>query len=74
MNLFDKNNRFNIANLVTYLNVALGVTAIYFIVQDTFFIAIILSEGNRPYLHADIRISPGASCTCLFKRYRLSCL
>ena len=43
MNLFDKNNRFNIANLVTYLNVALGVTAIYFIVQENFFIAIILA-------------------------------
>ena len=43
MNLFDKNNRFNIANLVTYLNVALGVTAIYFIVQENFFVAIILA-------------------------------
>ena len=43
MNLFDKNNRFNIANLVTYLNVALGVTAIYFIVKGDFFTAIILA-------------------------------
>jgi len=43
MDLFDKNNRFNIANLVTYLNVALGVTAIYFIVQENFFVAIILA-------------------------------
>jgi CDP-diacylglycerol--serine O-phosphatidyltransferase len=43
MNLFDKNNRFNIANLVTYLNVALGVIAIYFIVQENFFVAIILA-------------------------------
>ncbi len=43
MNLFDKNNRFNIANLVTYLNVSLGVTAIYFIVQENFFVAIILA-------------------------------
>ena len=43
MNLFDKNNRFNIANLVTYLNVALGVTAIYFIVQENFFVAIVLA-------------------------------
>jgi len=43
MNLFDKNNRFNIANLVTYLNVALGVMAIYFIVQENFFVAIILA-------------------------------
>lgn len=43
MNLFDKNNRFNIANLVTYLNVALGVMAIYFIVKEDFFTAIILA-------------------------------
>jgi len=43
MNLFDKNNRFNIANLVTYLNVSLGVTAIYFIVKGDFFTAIILA-------------------------------
>lgn len=43
MNLFDKNNRFNIANLVTYLNVSLGIVAIYFIVQGNFFVAIILA-------------------------------
>ena len=43
MNLFDKNNRFNIANLVTYLNVSLGVLAIYFIVQVIFFVAFILA-------------------------------
>jgi len=43
MDLFDKNNRFNIANLVTYLNVALGVAAIYFIVKGDFFTAIILA-------------------------------
>ncbi|SFV60012.1 CDP-diacylglycerol--serine O-phosphatidyltransferase [hydrothermal vent metagenome] len=43
MNLFDKHNRFNIANLVTYLNVALGVVAIYFIVKGDFFTAIILA-------------------------------
>ena len=43
MNLFDKHNRFNIANLVTYLNVTLGVMAIYFIVKGDFFTAIILA-------------------------------
>ena len=43
MNLFDKHNRFNIANLVTYLNVALGVMAIYFIVKGDFFTAIVLA-------------------------------
>jgi CDP-diacylglycerol--serine O-phosphatidyltransferase len=43
MNLFNKHNRFNIANIVTYLNVALGVMAIYFIVKEDFFTAIILA-------------------------------
>jgi len=43
MDLFDKDNRFNIANLVTYLNVTLGIVAIYFIVQVNFFTAIILA-------------------------------
>ncbi|MCF6244282.1 MAG: CDP-alcohol phosphatidyltransferase family protein [Sulfurovum sp.] len=43
MGLFDKDNRFNIANLVTYLNVALGIVAIYFIVKGDFFTAIILA-------------------------------
>lgn len=43
MNMFDKNNRFNIANMVTYLNVSLGVLAIYFIVQNDFFTAIVLA-------------------------------
>ena len=43
MDLFDKDNRFNIANIVTYLNVALGVIAIYFIVKGDFFTAIILA-------------------------------
>ncbi|HEO98148.1 MAG TPA: phosphatidylserine synthase [Epsilonproteobacteria bacterium] len=43
MNLFDKNNRFNIANLVTFTNISLGVIAIYFIVKGDFFTAIILA-------------------------------
>jgi len=43
MNLFDKNDRFNIANLVTFTNIALGVVAIYFIVKGDFFTAIVLA-------------------------------
>ncbi|UFH59053.1 CDP-alcohol phosphatidyltransferase family protein [Sulfurovum mangrovi] len=43
MNLFDKNNRFNIANLVTFTNISLGVIAIYFIVKGDFFTAIVLA-------------------------------
>jgi CDP-diacylglycerol---serine O-phosphatidyltransferase len=43
MNLFDKNDRFNIANMVTYMNITMGVMAIYFIVQGDFFTAILLA-------------------------------
>jgi len=43
MNLFDKNDRFNIANMVTYMNITMGVMAIYFIVKGDFFTAIILA-------------------------------
>jgi len=43
MNLFDKNNRFNIANMVTYINVSAGLMAISFIVQGDFFTAIVLA-------------------------------
>lgn len=43
MNLFDKDNRFNIANMVTYINVAAGLMAIFFIVKGDFFTAIILA-------------------------------
>ncbi len=43
MNFFDKNNRFNIANMVTYLNVSAGVMAIFFIVKGDFFTAIVLA-------------------------------
>ncbi len=43
MNLFDKNNRFNIANIVTYLNVSVGIMAIFFIVKGDFFTAIVLA-------------------------------
>lgn len=43
MGLLDKENRFNIANLVTFTNIALGVIAIYFIVKGNFFIAIVLA-------------------------------
>ena len=41
--LFDKNNRFNLANLITFGNIAAGLIAIHFIVNEDFFMAIILA-------------------------------
>ena len=43
MNLFDKDNRFNIANLITFGNIACGVAAMYLIQQNSFFVAIVLA-------------------------------
>ena len=43
MNLFDKDNRYNIANLITFGNIAVGLIAIHFIVHGDFFTAIILA-------------------------------
>ena len=41
--LFDKDNRFNLANLITFANIACGVIAIHFIVHQDYFSAIILA-------------------------------
>jgi CDP-diacylglycerol--serine O-phosphatidyltransferase len=35
--LFNKNNHFNLANIVTFFNIAAGVMAIYFITHQDFF-------------------------------------
>ena len=43
MNFFDKNNHFNIANIITFANVACGTLALYFITKEQFTIAIILA-------------------------------
>ena len=41
--LFDKDNRFNLANLITFGNIASGLIAIHFIVHGDFFTAIVLA-------------------------------
>lgn len=43
MDLYDKDDRFNIANLITFANIACGVVAIYFITKGDFFTAIVLA-------------------------------
>jgi CDP-diacylglycerol--serine O-phosphatidyltransferase len=43
MGLYDKHDRFNLANLITFANIACGVTAMYLIQQNNFFLAIILA-------------------------------
>ena len=43
MDLYNKDHRFNLANLITFGNIACGVTAMYLILQNNFFLAIILA-------------------------------
>jgi len=43
MDLYNKEYRFNLANLITFANIACGVTAMYLIQQNHFFAAIILA-------------------------------
>ena len=43
MDLFEKNNRFNAANLITFGNIACGVIAMYLIQQNLFVPAIVLA-------------------------------
>jgi len=43
MELFNPENRFNLANSITFANVACGVAALYFVTQKEFLVAIILA-------------------------------
>lgn len=63
MNLFDANNRFNIANSVTFANVACGIVALYFVTQKEFLAAIILA-----WVAGALDIADGK----LARRYNLS--
>ncbi len=64
MNFLDKNNHFNIANIVTFSNISLGIVAMYFIQQYNFFIAIILA-----WIAGGLDILDGK----LARKYHLSC-
>ena len=63
MNLFDKDNRFNLANLITFGNIACGVAAMYLIQQNSFFAAIILA-----WIAGALDIADGK----VARKYRLS--
>ncbi|WP_457607207.1 CDP-alcohol phosphatidyltransferase family protein [Nitratifractor sp.] len=43
MSLLEKENRYNLANLITFANIACGVLALYFIGKGEFTVAIILA-------------------------------
>jgi CDP-diacylglycerol--serine O-phosphatidyltransferase len=64
MNFFDKNSHFNIANIVTFSNITLGIVAMYFIQQYNFFVAIILA-----WIAGAFDILDGK----LARKYNLSC-
>jgi len=64
MNLFDKENRFNLANIVTFSNISLGIVAMYFIQEGNFTIAIILAWIAGAFDILDGKIA---------RKYNLSC-
>jgi len=43
VSLFNKNSHFNLANIITFANVSLGVIALYFVTQREFTVAIVLA-------------------------------
>ena len=57
MGLFEKDNRFNLANLITFGNISFGVIAIYFIVEGNFFVAIILAWFAGAFDIADGKVA-----------------
>ncbi len=66
MSLFDKNNHFNIANIVTFLNITFGITAMYFIQQHNFFIAIILAWFAGAFDIIDGKLARKFNLSCEF--------
>ncbi len=64
MNFYDKNNHFNIANIVTFANITFGIVALYFIQQHNFFVAIVLA-----WIAGAFDIIDGK----LARKYNLSC-
>ena len=63
MNLYDKHNHFNLANLITFGNIACGVTAMYLIQQSNFLVAIILAWIAGAFDIADGKVA---------RKYKLS--
>ncbi len=64
MNLYDKDNRFNLANIVTFANITFGVIAMYFIQEGNFTVAIILAWIAGGFDILDGKIA---------RKYNLSC-
>ena len=64
MNLYDKDNRFNLANIVTFANITFGVVAMYFIQEGQFTTAIILAWFAGGFDILDGKIA---------RKYNLSC-
>ena len=63
MDLYNKDDRFNIANLITFANIACGVIAIYLITKGDFFTAIIFAWIAGAFDIADGKVA---------RRYNLS--
>ena len=57
MDLFNKDNRLNIANLITFANIACGVIALHFIFKGDYFTAIVLAWFAGAFDIADGKVA-----------------
>ncbi len=64
MSLYNKENRFNLANIVTFANISLGIIAMYFIQEGKFTVAITLA-----WIAGGLDILDGK----IARKYNLSC-
>ena len=64
MDLMNKDNHFNIANIVTFANITFGIVAMYFIQQHNFFVAIVLAWMAGAFDIIDGKLA---------RKYNLSC-
>ncbi len=66
MDLLDKNNHFNLANIVTFANISMGIVAMYFIQQGDFFTAIVLAWIAGAFDILDGKIARHFNLSCEF--------
>jgi CDP-diacylglycerol--serine O-phosphatidyltransferase len=66
MHLLERDNRFNLANIVTFANITLGIVAIYFIQQGNFTVAIVLAWIAGAFDILDGKIARRFNLSCEF--------
>ena len=66
--LLDRNNRYNLANLITFGNIGCGLVAMHLIVNNNFFMAIVFA-----WIAGGLDIADGKSCPQIWTVNRVWC-